>query len=515
MPVKISPSQVKDYLRCPRAWFLKSVLYAPDDAGAGGLFLMRGTAFDVCVQLWSAGRPLSHQLVVAGIRSERARDSGMSAFTTEQLYEAAELGMRQLRAAAAFLPEPTTAAVQHAYEVGVGGDVLLTGKTDLRRSGMVWDTKTTSDRGPGRGAANDRDAYALTDADTPGGNLRPLADDIQARCYALCEFLTNPDLVWCLVRWVYVTKSDSPSAWAVSHTFARGELFAWAAAFLWPLLREMAALKTGAGKLPFEWSEEKGALANAVAADQDGCARCFTKLACHNFDGVQLDSAAKAFRLPLVSSNQPTKDPAIMPFVFKRPGAPGQSLEGPPPAVAEPPVVFTHQNAVAAPMAARAVRTVEGVDQVRARLALAADPTQARAPVSPHFAPAVAVNRPAVQRPAPAAPAVETTGEPAADADAPAAFDGPVSVVPKARRGRPRKSPALAGAGGVADHSPTPAPTGGAANPSASGSARDLAVAAEDLASAVQSMRDLCDRVIHDLDARIAGLLAQVKAGGG
>jgi len=246
----VSASQLSLFQLCPRSWFLKHILRAPDDAGAGGLYLTRGNDFDRLVQL--------------RVRDGVNGDPG-----------APKLANRQLYAAARHLPPTGTAAVQFAYDVDAGG-FRVRGKPDIRRPGWVKDTKTTSDRGPGRGKDKDSPPYALTDAHTPGGNLRPLADNIQARLYAWCEFQLTP-LPTSYAEWVYVSKADCPVCWTTAADFERADTEAWFDRVVRPIVAEMLRL-TESGLPPAD-----------VSANPDSCRRCFVRAACPGaFEGVNV-----------------------------------------------------------------------------------------------------------------------------------------------------------------------------------------------------------------------------------
>lgn len=421
MTLKVSPSQIAAWLRCHRAWFLKSVAYAPDDAGAGGQYLMRGTMFDEVVQAWSARLPVDDAGIIAACRRQ-IRDPG--SFTDADLEAARGLALRQLRACEHLLPLPKTAKIQASFRVAVPGmtDVYITGKPDLLQSGLVVDTKTTSDRGPGRGKDKDSPAYALTD-DT-------IRDDVQARLYAWCVFQSNPLQATVECRWVYVTKAPAPSAWMASTHFDRRDTLAWFERTVRPILMEMQAIHT-ARDAAHEAFTDYGP--NDVAASHSGCQRCFTKLACDQYEGVQ--------------SSANYESNIIMAFDLSK-------LNRTPTPAPEPPTP-----------------TPDLVEALEASIV------------------AVAINRPAPAAPPPVM--VETVGVETPSGDV------LVDVTPPApKRGRPRRQ------------RPTEAPVGAETDAVAT-EAKTLAEHAEMLATALQTVRDACDRGIADLDRRIATLLAQ------
>jgi len=376
----VSASQLKLYQLCPRSWYLKHVLRVPDDQGAGGLYLTLGNDFDRLVQLH--------------VRDGVTGDSG-----------APKLANRQLTEAGRHLPLPRTAEVQFSYDIDAGG-FHVRGKPDIRRPAWVKDTKTTSDRGPGRGKDKDSPPYALTDAHTPGGNVRPLADDVQARLYAWCEFQLDPALASVYAEWVYVSKADCPVCWTSAVDFDRADTLAWFDTVVRPIVARMMAYT----KLH---AEHPGNLhAEDIGANPDSCRRCFVRAACPGaFDGVN------------VYGITPPKEPRKpnMAFDLSKLRTPAT------PTPAAPPVVD---------LVAQLEASIDAVcDQVAA----------------------VAINRPASDRPA---PLVVHSIEGSAAALALLEYEAPgkdnsqntpsdivevaASSAPKARRGRPRKSQATA-----------------------------------------------------------------------
>lgn len=247
-PFAISASQLKLFQLCPRSWFLKHVVRAPDDAGAGGLYLTRGNDFDRLVQMC--------------VRDGVTGDSG-----------APKLANRQLHAAMRHLPEHGGAAVQFAYDVDAGG-FRVRGKPDIRRPGWIQDTKTTSDRGPNRGKDKDSPPYTLTDTHTPGGNVRPLSEDVQARLYAWCELQLDPSLAHVYAQWVYVSKADCPVCWTSSADFDRGDTEAWFDRVVRPDVAGMQRLAAAYKHAPDYLT------AADVGANPDSCRRCFVRAAC-------------------------------------------------------------------------------------------------------------------------------------------------------------------------------------------------------------------------------------------
>lgn len=383
-PFIISASALKLFFLCPRSWFLKWVLRAQDDEGAGGLYLTRGNDFDRLVQL----------RVRDGVRG----DPG-----------APKLANRQLAVAERYLPAHGGAEVQFKYRIPVPGhpEFVVTGKPDLRQPGFIRDTKTTSDRGPGVGAASDRPAYALTN--------ETLLDDVQARLYAWCEFQLNPDLLFCSAEWIYVSKADAPKAWTARCHFGRADTLAWFERVVMPAAQEMARLA------------ESGLRAEDVGANPDSCRRCFVRRACPGpFEGVNV-----------YGLSEPQKRSSNMPFDLS-------SLS-------------------AAPAAPKPAPKPELEEQLAASLQLAKTTPTNRGGMPG----VVAINRPASERPVSVArvegpgaalvEVVDTEGEEvASEPEDPTRQANTVAIVtaspvvaetgtteappaPKARRGRPRK----------------------------------------------------------------------------
>jgi hypothetical protein len=286
--ISVSASQIKDFDRCERAWWLASVARAPDDANAGGQYLLQGDLFDEAVQRFSAKMDLATDDLVGSVRAKPGLRGAALTTPEEDWSRMAERAQRMLRAVQHHLPAPKTAKVQHRYRVLVPGyedrgGVVITGALDLRRPGEVWDTKSTTDRGPGRGRDRDTPPYALTDATTPGGNTNPLADDVQASLYAWCEFMEDPLRLSVRCTWVYASKpsTGSPQGWAVSHVFTRAETLAWFASYVRPRIDRMVVLHEAS---EFELDQR---IARAEHRGGLSCLRCFRKLACNPFDGKQ------------------------------------------------------------------------------------------------------------------------------------------------------------------------------------------------------------------------------------
>lgn len=266
--INASASSIKQFLECHRAWFLSSIARVDR---LKPLYLTRGDALDGAVQRYLQGQaqPPDLPLEVA----------------------------RQLQAIRTYLPRPGTPGllVQPAYQKRLAG-VWLRGKADVRvvqeatateaRRVTIYDTKTTSDRGENRGAASDRPAYALTDADTTGGNPRPLADDIQARLYAWFEFVDDPKLDVVQVVWVYVNKDAAPKAWYSRAILRRDDVLTWFREYITPILGAMVEYAdTAAG--------DYTTVPATLGPNGEACGlRCWVREHCRMFAGSNEYTAA-------------------------------------------------------------------------------------------------------------------------------------------------------------------------------------------------------------------------------
>ena len=169
--------------------------------------------------------------------------------------------------------------------MSAGDGLLVVGKPDVRwregRTLRLQDTKTTSDRGPGRGADADRPPYSLTDEDTHGGNLRPLRDAIQFRLYSWCEFTlaaagAEPPTDEVRGEWVYVSKDKAPKTWTSRATLGPAEAEDWFESFVRPLavrMRELAL--SGLPELQ-------------TRANPESCQRCLVPAGCAPYDGANV-----------------------------------------------------------------------------------------------------------------------------------------------------------------------------------------------------------------------------------
>lgn len=474
--ISVSASQIKDFDRCERAWWLASVARAPDDANAGGQYLLQGDLFDEAVQRFSAKMDLDAPDLVGAVRGKPGLRGAALTTPDEDWSRMAERAQRMLRAVQHHLPPPKTAKVQHRYRVLVPGyeargGVVITGALDLRRPGEVWDTKSTTDRGPGRGRDAQTEPFALTDATTPGaGNINPLANDVQASLYAWCEFMEDPLRLSVRCTWVYASKpsSGSPQGWAVSHVFLRAETLAWFESYVRPRIDRMLELH--------ENSEHE--LDQRIArANTDGCLRCFRRLSCNPYSGAQAPVPEGAITMALDLKKLRAEQAAR---------AAGGSAPAPP-----APAAPSLESQLSASVRALAEQATNGLADDR------------RADVVER--PALAINRPDAP-PNPATPppvglvVIETTGVEAPPADpkaggsvvasidgAPDAVGATASAAPEPRRGRGRpRKPAVV----VAEPAPATATD-------------DIAEQLEAYATVAQGIVDTASQLVAELNAAL------------
>ena len=524
----VSASQLKDLDRCERAWYLASVAHAPDDGEAGGQYLLQGDLYDVACQNYQARLDVGVDDLIAAVRAKPGLRGAALTLDDAKWRELAERAQRMLRATQRFLPAPKTARIQHRYRVFVPGyedrgGVVITGTCDFRdpRGGVVWDTKTTADRGRGRGRDAATPPYAL--------NETTLAADVQARLYAWCEFMLDPDRAFVRCIWVYASKASpmSPDGWAVEVTFSRYDTIAWFANYVRPRLDRMVELHL-ASEIELD--------AGLARANHDGCVRCFRRGACDPFSGLQahfrgeeemVDFAklrarqsaggtpaaafgAGSFHAPTPSALTleaaavaggtqddrradvaPSPNPSAVAPSAAEAGATAQPTYGDGRAVLS--VAINRPEAPLNPHAPspgdRAV--VFGSREPRQFIAGAAFPGQAIIETSGHEAPEAAA-------PLPPPDAAETvlallTPAEAATVAAPAA--------PKRGRGRPRKHPQQHEADGSVA-TPSGDALAGAAVPSAGASVLD-AEALERLATAWQRVADAADAAVAVVNAEL------------
>lgn len=252
---RISASSIKAFLQCERGWYRQNVLKVEREQKS---YLTKGDDFDAAVQ--------------ARVRGQVHTPAN-------------ELVRRQLEVADRALPAPGRAEAQFQYLVSAGDGLLVVGKPDVRwregRTLRLQDTKTTSDRGPGRGADADRQPYSLTDEHTAGGNLRPLRDDIQFRLYSWCEFTlaaagAEPPTDEVRGEWVYVSKDKSPKTWTSRAVLGRAEAEEWFESFVRPLAVRMRELSiSGLPELQ-------------TRANPESCRRCLVAAGCAPYDGANV-----------------------------------------------------------------------------------------------------------------------------------------------------------------------------------------------------------------------------------
>lgn len=457
----VSASQLNDWDKCQRSWFLRYVLRVKEDVKLGPdgeelrpSYLQKGDDFDLLIQAWSAkmdppdGTP--------------------------------ELALRQLAAARPHLPRQKSAQIQFKYRVPVPGleGVFITGKPDLRESPGHWctitDTKTTSDRGPGKGKDKDTPPYALTN--------ETLARDTQARLYAWAEFQLNPALKTTQARWIYVSKADSPQSWVAECVFHRAEVEAWFESYARPRVLAMRAMA-----LAYEDQEVPGLVTeNDVPANHDACARCFVRLSCNPFVGAQKQEVGNmVLDLKKLRSGQAAGGNSADEMIkTARAQLAGVDLTA----------------TLAASVAAVAINRPKTFPAVAGRPELTADlpgdevvdVTESTA--NPVYNPASQFSGHLDDTLGPAEP--ESAAAIAAELDAAEAEAPPA---PKRRPGRPRKGAAPSG-GTAAQTAPIASGTDAAR--------KALITHLEDLASQFQSFSDRADRAVADIDKALATLRA-------
>lgn len=268
----VSPSQLKSLVACERRWYLETQAGVARDGDAGGFYLAYGRLLDEAVERFVADprTVFSAEKLAETVRAaRRGNELTSAALTPEKWVELADKAIRALRRldGAKLLP-PTGTPSQFKYRVEVpGAPVTLVGRADYRGAGRIWDLKTTSDRGPGKGPGEGRSPNALTDA--------TLHDDFQARVYAAAEFFAQPTLLSVSLRWVY-SSSTTNAVWAATAFFTRAETLAWFDANVrvhFPRMLELA--------------ETEGLDPDVARANHDSCGRCFVKGACSPYRGAQ------------------------------------------------------------------------------------------------------------------------------------------------------------------------------------------------------------------------------------
>lgn len=241
--MKVSPSSLKTFLTCERAWYLKYVQRAPESAYTGS-YLEKGRDYDWAVQAYIQGRPCTTPLAA-----------------------------RQLEATRRHLPGPDSGAltqVRFSHPLGDAGDTLM-GTADIvvadTRACLVIDTKTTA--GP---------QYALT-ADT-------LPRDPQCLVYAYLACRTY-DLASATMRWVYADKRPNPRGWAVEVEVG----FDTASAYVTDVVQPAAA----------RMRELEEALDQTEAGiSPAACQRCWMAAHCRWWEGRETRPAGR--RLEVVSA---------------------------------------------------------------------------------------------------------------------------------------------------------------------------------------------------------------------
>jgi len=271
----VSPSQLNSVAACERRWYLESQAGARRDGEAGGQYLVFGRLLDEAVELFVANPRVV--LLPAGLVEavKRARRPGeLTDVPDEKWLELADRAIRQLRrlAGAGLLP-PTGTPSQFRYRVAVPwAPVTLVGRADYRVPGRIWDLKSTSDRGPGRGPGKDS---AGRERPPNAKTAESLHADFQARVYAAAEFFADPSRLSVELTWIYAS-SQTTAVWSVRAVFTRAETLAWFDANVrvrFPRMLELAATE---GLAPEE-----------ARANHDACSRCFVRGSCAPFTGAQ------------------------------------------------------------------------------------------------------------------------------------------------------------------------------------------------------------------------------------
>lgn len=217
--MKLSPSSLKAYLSCERAWWLRYVARVSEYSG--GDYLQKGRDYDEAVQAYVHGRP----------------------GTTE-------LAAKQLIATRRHLPrENALTQVRLSYDLGEGD--TLQGTTDIVVADvervLVIDTKTTADF-----------QYALT-AET-------MLLDPQVVIYSFLACHTY-DVASATMRWVYADKRANPRGWAVEVEIAREVGAEYVTRVVRPAVERMKEL---------EQADEQ----TEAAVEYRSCARCWVAQHC-------------------------------------------------------------------------------------------------------------------------------------------------------------------------------------------------------------------------------------------
>lgn len=219
--MKVSPSSLKLFLNCERAWWLKYVQRVPEQSG--GTYLQKGRDYDLAVQAY--------------VKS--------AAGTTE-------LAEKQLAATRAFLPrgENVLTQVKLSRVLNDEGDILQ-GTTDIvvadTKNVLVIDTKTTAG-----------EEWALTKA--------TLRLDPQCLIYAYLACLTY-SLDRATMRWVYADKRPNPRGWAVEVEITLAEATEYVDRVVRPAVERMQEL---------EASDEQ----TEAAVEYASCPRCWVPSSC-------------------------------------------------------------------------------------------------------------------------------------------------------------------------------------------------------------------------------------------
>ena len=273
--VFLSPSQLTSFDSCERRWYLESQAGAARDGDAGGQYLVFGRLLDEAVERLVANPAavLLTSELVEHVKAHRRRGELAEVPDTKWL-ELADRAVRQTRrlAGARLLP-PTGTPSQFRYRVRVPwAPVTIVGRADYRAAGRIWDLKSTSDRGPGRGSGRDQQGR---ERPPNAKDERTLREDRQARLYAAAEFFADPNRMSVEATWIYAS-SQSTAVWSVRVVFMRAETLAWFDEHVRPRFPRLLELAASEGLAPEE-----------ARANHDACARCFVRGSCDPFRGAQ------------------------------------------------------------------------------------------------------------------------------------------------------------------------------------------------------------------------------------
>lgn len=226
--MKVSPSSLKAFLQCERAWFLRYVQHV--DQAVTGTYLQKGQDYDRAVQ---------HYIADAG------RGNTV-------------LAVCQVEATKRYLPPPTPGVLtQVKWSRALNGDGdTIQGTADIvevrETELLVVDTKTTA----GREWALDEDTLRL---------------DPQCLIYAYLACLEYHHH-FATMRWVYADKRPSPRGWQVEIEVSLSEATAYVDTVVRPAVARMRELEAALDQ-------------TEAAVEYRACARCWVSAHCRWWDG--------------------------------------------------------------------------------------------------------------------------------------------------------------------------------------------------------------------------------------